>query len=91
MGDRKEIDYVNGKYNGGVTAESPKRYMVFYPDEIMGNVSRFIEEGEMSYFLNLHKSIEGQWRRVVELERIPKESKLGKELIELEEKGAFEK
>ncbi len=91
MVDRKEIDYVNGGYVGGVDESFAKRYVVFYPDEVMGVVSRLIEKGEMTYFLNLHKSIEGEWRRVENFRGIPKESKLGKELRKLEEEGVFKK
>ncbi|MBU2052761.1 MAG: hypothetical protein V1788_02235 [Nanoarchaeota archaeon] len=92
MVDGKETDYFNGEYEGGALREfGGGTYVVLYPNRIMGVVSRLIEGGAMNYSVHLYQSIEGLWRRVENFRPIPKDSKLGRELVELEEKGAFKK
>jgi len=82
--------YVNGDYVGAV-AEDSKRFINFYPNGVMGTVSRLYKEGETNYSLKLCKSIKGKWKVLGVIGSISEESKLGKELMDLEKEGVFKK
>ena len=65
-------------------------------EEMIGFVSRNAEKGKINYYLHVLKLIDDkqmgilkEWHSVIDFMRIPKQSKLGKDLIKLENKGAF--
>lgn len=105
MEDRKELEYFTGEgyKKGGIMNDSKfqRKFIIIYPEVeegMIGFVSRFIEKKEINYSLHLYKLIDNEsirvnkeWWGTRDFMKIPKESKLGKDLIELEKKGAFKK
>jgi len=100
---RKELEYfTNSDYgNGGIIRDSKfeRRFMTLYPKRgMVGFVSRLFERGGANYYLHILKliddkptGVEKEWWTIRDFMPIPKESKLGRALIGLEEQGAFDK
>lgn len=102
---KKDLEYFTeeGYKKGGIMKDSKfqREFIIIYSEmggELLGRVSRLVEEGKMNYYLHVFKLIDNkeagvnkEWWSVIDFMRVPEESKLGKDLIKLENEGAFEK
>lgn len=97
---KKDLEYFTekGYKNGGIMDDSKfqRRFMISYPEiarGMVGLISRLAEGGKVNYYLHVFKLIDNKelgvhkkWRSVIDFMKVPEKSKLGKDLIELEEK-----